>query len=222
MHECIPSSSINLLHSQNSHHVHSQQHPECRVLLFALFLNSQLCELVGQGWMEEGSCSRHTWQLRESSEESDLVHRSSFDTVNCKFSSGEFPNVRDEVAPAFWQIKSCRITSSIWLFFFFVSILIVSPLLPQRFIQYLASRNTLFNLNNFLDKGALQGMSETWTPFLSLKHYTHTHTDYKPSRSFPQAMTCPRSSGGTADISMRKPFPIGWWLLTSPRWREGG
>lgn len=29
----------------------------------------------------------------------------------------------------------------------------------QRFIQYLASRNTLFNLNNFLDKGALQGKS---------------------------------------------------------------
>ncbi|TKS93079.1 Phosphatidylinositol-binding clathrin assembly protein [Collichthys lucidus] len=27
----------------------------------------------------------------------------------------------------------------------------------QRFIQYLASRNTLFNLHNFLDKGALQG-----------------------------------------------------------------
>ncbi|XP_072573710.1 phosphatidylinositol-binding clathrin assembly protein isoform X2 [Paramormyrops kingsleyae] len=27
----------------------------------------------------------------------------------------------------------------------------------ERFIQYLASRNTLFNLNNFIDKGALQG-----------------------------------------------------------------
>ncbi|XP_078792107.1 phosphatidylinositol-binding clathrin assembly protein isoform X13 [Oryzias latipes] len=27
----------------------------------------------------------------------------------------------------------------------------------ERFTQYLASRNTLFNLNNFLDKGALQG-----------------------------------------------------------------
>ncbi|XP_037116422.1 phosphatidylinositol-binding clathrin assembly protein [Syngnathus acus] len=27
----------------------------------------------------------------------------------------------------------------------------------ERFIQYLASRNTLFNLTNFLDKGALQG-----------------------------------------------------------------
>ncbi|XP_048884075.1 phosphatidylinositol-binding clathrin assembly protein isoform X3 [Brienomyrus brachyistius] len=27
----------------------------------------------------------------------------------------------------------------------------------ERFIQYLASRNTLFNLNSFLDKGALQG-----------------------------------------------------------------
>ncbi|KAM3911074.1 phosphatidylinositol-binding clathrin assembly protein-like isoform 4-T4 [Leptodactylus fuscus] len=27
----------------------------------------------------------------------------------------------------------------------------------ERFIQYLASRNTLFNLNNFLDKGAMQG-----------------------------------------------------------------
>ncbi|KAJ8351293.1 hypothetical protein SKAU_G00227690 [Synaphobranchus kaupii] len=29
----------------------------------------------------------------------------------------------------------------------------------ERFIQYLASRNTLFNLSNFLDKGALQDMS---------------------------------------------------------------
>lgn len=36
-------------------------------------------------------------------------------------------------------------------FFFFLSFLL------QRLIQYLASRNTLFNLNNFLDKGALQG-----------------------------------------------------------------
>ncbi|KAL6118248.1 uncharacterized protein ACO6RY_03083 [Pungitius sinensis] len=27
----------------------------------------------------------------------------------------------------------------------------------ERLIQYLASRNSLFNLNNFLDKGALQG-----------------------------------------------------------------
>lgn len=174
-----PSSSRNLLHSQNSHHVRSQQHPERRVLLFALFLNPQLCELVGWGWTEEGSCSRRTWQLKESSEESGLVHRSRFHTVYCKFSSGEFPHVRDEVAPAFWQIKSCRITSSIWLYFC-VSILIVFSLYPQRFIQYLASRNTLFNLNNFLDKGALQGMSETWTPFLSLKHCTHMRTDDKP------------------------------------------
>lgn len=31
----------------------------------------------------------------------------------------------------------------------------------ERFIQYLASRNTLFNLNNFLDKGALQGKAHT-------------------------------------------------------------
>lgn len=29
--------------------------------------------------------------------------------------------------------------------------------IKQRFIQYLASRSTLFNLNNFVDKGALQG-----------------------------------------------------------------
>lgn len=37
--------------------------------------------------------------------------------------------------------------------------LVFPPVSPsvQRFIQYLASRNTLFNLNNFLDKGALQG-----------------------------------------------------------------
>lgn len=31
----------------------------------------------------------------------------------------------------------------------------------QRFIQYLASRNTLFNLSNFLDKGGLQGTSSS-------------------------------------------------------------
>nr|XP_014343271.1 PREDICTED: phosphatidylinositol-binding clathrin assembly protein-like [Latimeria chalumnae] len=31
----------------------------------------------------------------------------------------------------------------------------------ERFTQYLASRNTLFNLNNFLDKGALQGDHRT-------------------------------------------------------------
>ena len=30
-------------------------------------------------------------------------------------------------------------------------------LLLQRFVQYLASRNTLFNLSNFLDKSGLQG-----------------------------------------------------------------
>lgn len=29
--------------------------------------------------------------------------------------------------------------------------------LLQRFVQYLASRNTLFNLSNFLDKSGLQG-----------------------------------------------------------------
>lgn len=29
----------------------------------------------------------------------------------------------------------------------------------QRFVQYLASRNTLFNLSNFLDKSGLQGNS---------------------------------------------------------------
>lgn len=31
----------------------------------------------------------------------------------------------------------------------------------QRFIQYLASRNTLFNLSNFLDKSGLQGILPT-------------------------------------------------------------
>lgn len=30
----------------------------------------------------------------------------------------------------------------------------------QRFVQYLASRNTLFNLSNFLDKSGLQGKSD--------------------------------------------------------------
>uniref|UniRef100_A0A669BXT0 Phosphatidylinositol binding clathrin assembly protein n=1 Tax=Oreochromis niloticus TaxID=8128 RepID=A0A669BXT0_ORENI len=33
----------------------------------------------------------------------------------------------------------------------------------ERFIQYLASRNTLFNLSNFLDKSGLQGISQTST-----------------------------------------------------------
>uniref|UniRef100_A0A3Q3FYS0 Si:ch211-200p22.4 n=1 Tax=Kryptolebias marmoratus TaxID=37003 RepID=A0A3Q3FYS0_KRYMA len=44
----------------------------------------------------------------------------------------------------------------IWLNMFF-SFSLCFSLSFQRFIQYLASRNTLFNLNNFLDKGALQG-----------------------------------------------------------------
>lgn len=34
---------------------------------------------------------------------------------------------------------------------------ILIVLFIQRFIQYLASRNTLFNLSNFLDKSGLQG-----------------------------------------------------------------
>uniref|UniRef100_A0ACB8FGM4 Uncharacterized protein n=1 Tax=Sphaerodactylus townsendi TaxID=933632 RepID=A0ACB8FGM4_9SAUR len=33
----------------------------------------------------------------------------------------------------------------------------MEELIPLRFIQYLASRNTLFNLSNFLDKSGLQG-----------------------------------------------------------------
>lgn len=33
--------------------------------------------------------------------------------------------------------------------------------LIQRFVQYLASRNTLFNLSNFLDKSGLQGKNVT-------------------------------------------------------------
>lgn len=40
-----------------------------------------------------------------------------------------------------------RFQPSFFFFFFF-----------QRFIQYLASRNTLFNLSNFLDKSGLQGI----------------------------------------------------------------
>jgi len=56
--------------------------------------------MVGWGCTEERSCSRHTWQLKESSEESGLVHKSRFHTVYGKFSSGEFPLVRDEVALA--------------------------------------------------------------------------------------------------------------------------
>ena len=37
----------------------------------------------------------------------------------------------------------------------------------QRFIQYLASRNTLFNLSNFLDKSGLQG---TWPLKVPINH----------------------------------------------------
>lgn len=46
----------------------------------------------------------------------------------------------------------------------------------QRFIQYLASRNTLFNLNNFLDKGALQGNPPTPTPASGRPRDAHQQT----------------------------------------------
>lgn len=39
----------------------------------------------------------------------------------------------------------------------------------QRFIQYLASRNTLFNLSNFLDKSGLQGILPTLCKLCSNK-----------------------------------------------------
>nr|XP_029506726.1 phosphatidylinositol-binding clathrin assembly protein-like [Oncorhynchus nerka] len=45
----------------------------------------------------------------------------------------------------------------------------------ERLIQYLASRNTLFNLNNFLDKGALQGMICATTHLLA-HDSTRSHT----------------------------------------------
>lgn len=136
------------------------------------------------------------------------------------FSSGEFLHVRDEVAPAFWQIKSCRVTSSVWLYIF----------VSAFWLSVLCTRSVSFSI------WPQETRSSIWTISLTKVHckvrnmntfpvskalYMNTHWWQTP-RSFPQAMTCPRSSGGTADISMRKPFPIGWWLWTLPRWREGG
>uniref|UniRef100_A0A672FTC8 Phosphatidylinositol-binding clathrin assembly protein n=1 Tax=Salarias fasciatus TaxID=181472 RepID=A0A672FTC8_SALFA len=39
----------------------------------------------------------------------------------------------------------------------------------ERFVQYLASRNTLFNLSNFLDKSGLQGTNKRYSRYLNEK-----------------------------------------------------
>lgn len=125
------------------------------------FANTQLLELMGWCWVEEGSKGRHARQHEDISEESGLAHSSTFHRVYCKFSNREFPCSGCR--------RLCILTEKelpeplYWLCF---------VLFLQRFIQYLASRNTLFNLNNFLDKGALQGMLETSARIVSLKHYT--------------------------------------------------
>lgn len=53
----------------------------------------------------------------------------------------------------------------------------VVPLL-QRFIQYLASRNTLFNLSNFLDKSGLQGTDLIIADFTFLKNSNGTDKNW--------------------------------------------
>lgn len=103
-------------------------------------------------------------------------------------------------------------------------IVISVTFLSQRFIQYLASRNTLFNLNNFLDKGALQGMymipaalnflqyCVLFIPILCLLNlFVSLH----------QATTCPPLSGATVAIWMKRLCPTGSSLSTSPKWKEG-
>ena len=58
-----------------------------------------------------------------------------------------FPNCNKMVAFCHTGLSSNVFVEFLTLYFFVL----------QRFIQYLASRNTLFNLSNFLDKSGLQG-----------------------------------------------------------------
>lgn len=99
----------------------------------------------------------------------------------------------------------------------------------QRFIQYLASRNTLFNLSNFLDKSGLQGTSAT-RPFFccnapsnSLPNTCLSGGDASSLVSFffVQATICPRSLGGTAATWTRRLCPTDKLPLTSLKLKEG-
>lgn len=84
-----------------------------------------------------------------------------------------------------WIVVFClnvlTVATKIWLHFFFHQ---------QRFIQYLASRNTLFNLNNYLDKSAMQG-KDPWLLFCSV------------------VGTCVGVLWGTSDIEVR----VLWFVL---------
>lgn len=70
-------------------------------------------------------------------------------------SKAEFYNLDKKFSVLLPQFLLLGNTVKVFNFFSFI----------QRFIQYLASRNTLFNLSNFLDKSGLQGK----VSFFSLK-----------------------------------------------------
>lgn len=70
-----------------------------------------------------------------------------------------------------------RTTNSSWVVVF-KSLITTHHLMVygnERFIQYLASRNTLFNLSNFLDKSGLQGKD---TLFITEKSRVTPFEDY--------------------------------------------
>ncbi|XP_016316467.1 phosphatidylinositol-binding clathrin assembly protein-like isoform X1 [Sinocyclocheilus anshuiensis] len=83
-------------------------------------------------------------QFRTGEREMDLIHCTNEMNVNV-------PQLADTLFE--------RTTNSSWVVVFKALITTHHLMMygNERFIQYLASRNTLFNLNNFLDKGALQG-----------------------------------------------------------------
>uniref|UniRef100_A0A672K2B5 Si:ch211-200p22.4 n=1 Tax=Sinocyclocheilus grahami TaxID=75366 RepID=A0A672K2B5_SINGR len=68
----------------------------------------------------------------------------------------------------------------------------------ERFIQYLASRSTLFNLNNFVDKGALQGYD--------MSIYIRRYSRYLTERALSYRLVAPNKTNGS--ITLMKTLPI--------------
>lgn len=143
-----------------SHAVHSSlSRSRCGTLHESLFREFPGCfsqPRLGQPWKAAATAAAlaaATSTNPESSEKSDLTQK----LQSTRFSqNSEFPPISSVLKVITFQIKCCSVlmctrTSDKIL------IVICRFSVSQRFIQYLASRNTLFNLNNFLDKGALQG-----------------------------------------------------------------
>lgn len=101
---------------------------------------------------------------------------------------------------------------------------------PQRFIQYLASRTSLFNLSNFIDKTGSHGEFVifcvwVWNKKTSIISFHNTvyvlNLSFISSLSFSKDTTCQHSSDDMRGTWTRRRMLTARWPSTSPGLRRG-